>query len=225
MRSKNSPVRLLLVDDQVLFLQGLLNVFQDWPEVQIVGQASDGQQAVQKARSLQPDIVLMDLNMPNMDGLEATRVFREEMPEVKVVILTVSEEDENLFEAIKAGARGYLLKNIRPLVLHDMVLAVARGESAVSPLMATKILNEFTRHLPITNVPRLTRDLSPREKEVLELVAIGEDNKAIAERLVLAPGTVKRHLHNILEKLQARNREEAASYAIRQGLISPNRQL
>ncbi len=221
MGSKSSPIRVLLVDDQVLFLHGLANVLEDWPDLQVVGTASDGEEAVAKAQMLHPDVVLMDINMPNMNGLDATRTLRREMPEVKVVVLTVSEEDENLFEAVKLGARGYLLKDIKPLVLHEMLLAVARGESPISPVMAARVLNEFAKYLPLAAVPTTRGELTAREKEVLEMVAVGADNRAIAERLYLAPGTVKRHLHNILDKLQARTRDEAAAYALRHGMISP----
>lgn len=214
------PIRVLLVDDQVLFLHGLANVLSDWPDVEVLGQATDGLDAVTKAQRLHPDVVLMDINMPNMDGLEATKLLRREMPELKVVIITVSEQDENLFEAIKLGATGYLLKDIKPVVLHEMLLSVARGEAPISPAMASKILNEFARRLPPTTPPQPFGELTSREKEVLELVATGADNRAIADRLYLAPGTVKRHLHNILDKLQARSRDEAAAYALLHGLIS-----
>ena len=224
MNSISHPIRVLLVDDQVLFLHGLANVLSDWPDVQVVGQAGDGLDAVAKVRRFHPDVVLMDINMPNMNGLEATRLLRREMPELKIVILTVSEQDENLFEAIKLGATGYLLKDIKPVVLHEMLLSVARGEAPISPAMAGRILSEFARHLPPTSAPHPIGELTPREKEVLELVATGADNRAIAERLCLAPGTVKRHLHNILDKLQARSRDEAAAYALRHGLISPEPQ-
>lgn len=221
MASVHKPIRVLIVDDQSLFRRGLYSIISDWPDVQVLGEATDGLEAVAEARKSQPDVILMDVNMPNMDGLEATRVLLKEMPEVKVVILTVSEQDESLFEAIKFGARGYLLKDIKPAMLHEMLHAVVRGEAPISPAMASKILNEFTKRLPTTSAPQPIADLTVREKEVLELVATGADNKTIADRLYLAPGTVKRHLHNILDKLQARSRDEAADYARRRGLISP----
>ncbi len=221
MSSRPKPIRVLLVDDQLLFLHGLANVLGDWPDVRVVGEASDGLDAVAKARKLEPDIVLMDINMPTMNGLEATRILRQEMPTVKVVVLTISEQDEYLFEAIKGGASGYLLKDIKPVVLHEMLLAVARGEAAISPVMAARILEEFAKYLPLAAEPEPTEELTDREKEVLELVAAGYDNRAIAKSLCLAPGTVKRHLHNILDKLHARSRGEAAAYALRHGIISP----
>lgn len=214
-------MRVLLVDDQYLFLTGLANVLDDWPDVQVVGQASNGREAVQKAHQLRPDLILMDVNMPEMTGLEATRVLRRELPEVKIVILTVSEDDENLLEAIKVGAHGYLLKDLKPAVLREMLAAVSRGETPLSPLMAKKILREFSRYIPATPVSAPTEELTGREKDVLALVAGGADNREIAERLYLAPGTVKRHIHNILTKLRARSRAEAAAYAIREGIIPP----
>lgn len=221
MAPSTSPIRVLLADDQSLFRHGLSNIIGDWPDIQVVGAAADGVEAVALARRFNPDVVLMDINMPNMNGLEATRLLHRELPEIKVVILTVSEQDESLFEAIKIGARGYLLKDIKPVVLHEMILAVVRGEAPISPVIAGKILSEFARHMPVLPGPKPIRLLTDREKEVLELVATGADNRTIADRLYLAPGTVKRHLHNILDKLQARSREEAADFARRQGLISP----
>lgn len=221
MRSKAHPLRVLLVDDQVLFLSGLANVLADWPEVQVVAEASNGEDAFAKALALRPDVVLMDLNMPQMNGLEATAAIREKIPEAKIILLTVSEQDENVFRAIRAGASGYLLKDIKPSVLREMLHAVDRGEAPLAPLMAKKILSEFLRLAPESSVPVPAGDLTDREIEVLELVAAGLDNKALAERLVVAPGTVKRHLHNIMTKLHAHSREEAVNYASRHGVIKP----
>jgi two-component system, NarL family, nitrate/nitrite response regulator NarL len=221
MSGQSRPIRMLIADDQYLFLTGLANVLRDWPDVQVVGQASNGREAVKRVRQLRPDVVLMDINMPEMTGLEATRIIRREMPEVKVVMLTVSEEDEYLFEAIKLGAHGYLLKDLKPVVLREMIAAVSRGETPISPLMAKKVLREFARHIPATPIPGPVEELTDREKDVLALAAGGADNRAIAEQLYLAPGTVKRHMHNILTKLHARSRAEAAAYAIREGIIPP----
>ena len=218
--SKKRPLRILLVDDQVLFLKGLGNVLGDWPDVSVVGEAANGEEALEQAVVLRPDIILMDLNMPQMDGLEATAVIQRELPHTKIVILTVSEQDENLLRAIRVGASGYLLKDIKPAVLHEMLLSVARGETPLAPLMAAKILREFALLAP--KQPLLEpgdERLTDREIEVLELVAAGLDNRALADRLFLAPGTVKRHLHNIMTKLRAHSREEAAAFAARRGLI------
>ena len=215
------PLRVLLVDDQLLFRKALKSVLADWTDVQVVGEAEDGLEAVAKVRDLHPDVVLMDINMPDMSGLEATQLVRRDLPQVRILILTVSEQDDHLFEAIKLGAHGYLLKDLKPEVLHEMLLAVARGETPISPLMARKILSEFARRLPLMPAPKPVEELTSREKDVLALVAAGADSRMIAERLCLAPGTVKRHLHNILAKLHARSRDEAAAYAVRCGIIPP----
>jgi DNA-binding NarL/FixJ family response regulator len=220
-RGKASSIKVLLVDDQVLFLNGLANVLSDWPEVKVVGEAANGAEGVARARELRPDVIFMDLNMPVMDGVEATRAIVAEMPETKIVMLTVSEEDASLHEALKAGACGYLIKDIKPAVLHEMLLAVARGETPISPLMAGKILRNLGGRLPQSDVPHPRGQLTDREREVLELVAMGADNATVAQRLVLAPGTVKRHLHNIFDKLQAKSRAEAAAFARYHGMISP----
>ncbi|TAK28668.1 MAG: response regulator transcription factor [Chloroflexota bacterium] len=216
----SSEVRVLLVDDQILFRKALCSVLADWDELQVVGEAANGAEAVAKAAELRPDIVLMDIHMPGMNGLDATRLIRRDVPEARIVMLTVSEQDDHLFEAIRIGAQGYLLKNVTAEVLREMLTAVARGETPISPLMAGKILNELVQHVPFMNLPRPEEELTPREKEVLVLAAEGLDNGMIAERLCLAPGTVKRHMHNILAKLHARSRAEAAACALHYGLIS-----
>lgn len=219
MSATSGPIRVLLTDDQVLFRKGLKRVLGDWPELQVVGEAADGAEAVAKAKLLRPDVILLDINMPNMNGLEAAQVIRREVPGAKIVMLTVSEQDADLFEAVKRGANGYLLKNLKPAVLREMLVSVAQGETPISPLMAKKILNEFARQLPLMSLPEPTEDLTPREKEVLVLVVGGADNREISERLCLAPGTVKRHMHNILSKLHARSRTQAAAYALSRGLV------
>ncbi|MCL4371058.1 MAG: response regulator transcription factor [Chloroflexi bacterium] len=217
---KARPLRVLLVDDQVLFRKGLRSILSDWLEVQVVGEASDGSEAIAQAAALRPDIILMDVNMPTMNGIEAARRLRRRSPEVRLIMLTISEQDEHLFDAIKAGADGYLLKDLRPEVLREMLLAVTRGEAPLSPLMAKKILAEFSRQAPLVPAPKPTEDLTSREREVLRLVAEGADNRTIADRLCLAPGTAKRHIHNILSKLQARSRSEAVAFARHHGILS-----
>ena len=217
----SDQIRVLIVDDIAETRDHLSKLLGFEKDIEVVGAAASGAEALEMAAKLHPDVVLMDINMPQLDGLKATELIRHELPEVKVLVLTVSEQDENLFEAIKVGAHGYLLKDLKPEVLHEMLLAVARGETPISPLMAKKIIAEFARQLPLVPVPKPVEELTLREKEVLALVAAGTDNQEIAERLFLAEGTVKRHLHNILTKLQARSRREAAAYAVRHGLIPP----
>ena len=164
--------------------------------------------------------ITMDIHMPGMNGLDVTRLIYRDVPETRIVVLTVSEQDNHLFESIKLGAQGYLLKNVTAEILREMLTAVSRGEAPISPLMASKTLSEFVQRVPFVTLPRPEEELTPREKEVLTLVAAGVENGMIAERLCLAPGTVKRHMHNILAKLHARNRAEAAACALHYGLIS-----
>ncbi len=223
MTSRGRPIRVLLADDQVLFRRVLAGLIADWSDVLVVGEAGDGLEAVSKTAELNPDVVLLDINMPGMNGIEAARLIRGEYPDVRILILTVSEQDNDLFEAIKLGAHGYLLKDLSPPVLHEMLVAAWRGEAPISPLMARKMLSEFVRHLPDGAPPEPAAELTPRERQVLDLVAAGADNREIAERLCLVPGTVKRHLHNILAKLHAHTRREAVSYAAHHGLMDRDR--
>ena len=186
----------------------------------VVGEASNGLEAVEKARALKPDLILMDVNMPHMNGLEATRIVKTERPETKIVILTVSDDDENLFEAIKSGAQGYLLKSLQSQAFFDLLNGVAQGEAPISRGLATKILGEFARHLQQDEAQAANKeDLTDREKEVLRLVAEGATNRDIAGRLNVTENTVKYHLKNILEKLHLRNRAQAVAYAMQTGLL------
>jgi DNA-binding NarL/FixJ family response regulator len=218
-------IRVLLVDDHVLFRKGLASLITARDGIEVVGEAGDGHEAVEKALALQPDVVLMDIQMPGCDGIQATRLLVEKLPGAKVLILTVSDEDAHLFDAVKAGASGYLLKNVQPDTLVQAIAGLTRGEAPVSGALAAKLLKEFSRawmsssHLPSDS------HLSQREREILTLVSRGASNKQIAKDLVLTEGTVKNHLHNILSKLHARNRAEAVAYAIRQGYVrSPDPQ-
>jgi two-component system NarL family response regulator len=203
-----------------LFRRGLQLVLADEPDLEIVAEAADGLEAIERASERLPDVVLMDVRMPGVGGIEATRRIRNAHPATKVVILTVSEDEEDLFAAVRAGATGYLLKEVSIDEVAAAVRAVARGQSVVTPSMATKLLSEFnilsrrvdTQH---GNAPRLT----DREVEVLRLVAKGMSNKDIANELVIAQNTVKNHVRNILEKLQMRSRMEAAMYAVREKLV------
>jgi DNA-binding NarL/FixJ family response regulator len=209
-------IRVLLADDHALFRRGLASLLMPQDDLEVVGEASTGDEAIERARELMPDVILMDVRMPGMNGLEATRRLSEEMPYVKIVILTVSEDEEDLFAALKGGAQGYLLKNIDPDDLIACIHQVQRGEAPLAPAMATKILREFS-----AAAPRPGPSLTHREREVLELVARGDANKEIARHLQISENTVKNHLRNILEKLHLQNRVQAVMYALREGLITP----
>lgn len=214
--------RVLLVDDHVLFRKGLANLLASKPWIEVVGEAGDGHEAVEKARQLMPDLILMDIQMPVCDGLRATQIIKKELPYVKIVILTVSDDDRSLFEAIKAGAQGYLLKNLEPDDLFGMLAGVVRGEAAITRVMAAKILNEFavlSRRVEPVPTASPVSNLSAREREVLDLVVKGATNKEIAAQLCITENTVKNHLRNILEKLHLENRVQAAAFAVREGII------
>jgi DNA-binding NarL/FixJ family response regulator len=215
------PIRVLLVDDHALFRKGIASLLAAEPGFEVVGEAQDGLQAVEHARELMPDLIVMDLNMPRAGGPEATRRILEELPYIKIVILTVSEGDEDLFEAVRCGAHGYLLKKIEPKALFDTLRGVMRGEASISRSMAAKLMGEF-RHQNARAASNAEQQpkLSPREIGVLEFVAQGKSNKEIAAALDIAENTVKNHLKNILEKLHLENRVQAATYAIRQGLLN-----
>ncbi len=197
-------LRVLVVDDSPLFRQGLASLLNSRSDMQVVGEAGDGFEALEKTRDTVPDVVLMDIIMPGCDGLEATRRIKQEMPHVQIVMLTVSESEENLFEAIKLGARGYLLKDVGAEELLRVLRGLSRGETYVAPGIAARILQEFARP------SRTAEALSGREREVLKLVTEGLSNKEIAQSLGISPSTVKNHLRNIMEKLHVRNRVEAA---------------
>jgi RNA polymerase sigma factor (sigma-70 family) len=214
------PLRVLLVDDHVLFRKGVEAVLATRPEYEVVGEASNGNEAIEMARQTRPEVILMDISMPECNGLEATCRIKREMPHVKILILTVSEVEQDLFAAIQCGAQGYLVKNLKAHSLFDTLDALTRGETPLSAVMATKILHEFQKP-PDTRaqVPEAIEPLTPRETEVLELIVAGRSNKEIAEALVISVSTVKNHLRNILEKLHLSNRIQAAVYAVRQGLV------
>jgi DNA-binding NarL/FixJ family response regulator len=214
-------LRILLVDDHVLFRKGVAALLARRPEMEVVGEASDGLEAIGAAREMLPDVILMDIHMPNCDGLEATRVIKRELPYVKIVILTVSDDEQNLFEAIKSGAQGYLLKDLEPTKLYDLLESISRGEAPLSGILAAKILKEFARtNADPEPAPVIIDELTDRETEILQLVVDGLTNKEIAASLFIAENTVKIHLRNILEKLHLQNRIQAAVYAVRQGLVN-----
>ena len=218
------PIRVMIADDHAFFRRGLEVVLQGEAGLELVGAASDGQEAVKLASEVVPDVVLMDIRMPKMTGIEAARRMKEVAPSAKIVILTISDEDDDLFEAIRAGASGYLLKDIPLDELADSVRSVHGGQSLINPSMAGKLLTEFAtlarrdaEDEPAKHM--LAPKLTDREMEVLRLVARGLNNRDIAKELFISENTVKNHVRNILEKLQIHSRMEAVMIAVREKLI------
>ncbi len=213
------PLKILLVDDHVLFRNGVAAALASRPDFELVGEANDGVEAVALARESQPDIILMDIAMPRCDGLEATRLIKRERPDVRIIMLTVSDRDQDVYEAIKSGALGYLTKDLKAPVLLNTIDVVARGDVVCSGAIAARILQEFDEHREgPPEKGEATDKLSAREIQVLELLARGQSNAEIARILGLSESTVKNHLRAILDKLHLRNRVQAAIYAVQQGL-------
>lgn len=207
-------IRLLIVDNHTLFRQGLVSLLQSEPGYQVVGEASSGEEALQVAARLKPDVILMDVKMPGMGGVEATRRLLESMPQARVMMLTVSEEEESLFAAIQAGARGYILKNADADELLHAIQRVHSGEAIVSPGMTLRLFETLRSGGPaLTPAPALP--LTDREQDVFHLLAQGASNREIAQALTITENTVKTHVRNILEKLELRSRNEVAAYARR----------
>ena len=219
-----SKIRVLLADDHELFREGLASILNAQIDFEVIGEASDGLETMVKARELVPDLILMDISMPGCDGIEATQRIKRELPAVIIVMLTVRDEDEKLFEAIRNGAQGYLLKSIRSREMLGLLRGAVRGEAAITPALGGRMLEEFRRlgkwadRTPVDESAALTH----REQDVLGLVAEGATDKEIAEQLIVSIHTVKSHMRNILAKLQLSRRHEAARYALREGLISPS---
>jgi two-component system NarL family response regulator len=215
------PVRVLVADDHALYRRGLEMVLSAEDDIDIVGEAGDGMEAITKARALLPDIVLMDLRMPRRSGTEACSAIKDVAPATKIIILTNSDEEADLFEAVRAGANGYLLKDVPGEDIADGLRAVMGGQSLISPSMAGALLSEFatlsraTEARPALAVPRLT----DREVQVLRLVARGMGNREIANELFISENTVKNHVRNILEKLQLHSRMEAVMYAVKERIL------
>jgi DNA-binding NarL/FixJ family response regulator len=209
-------LRLLLVDDHALFREGLISLLSYQDDFTVVGEAEDSKSALEQARTLQPDIVLMDVELPGEDGVTATQRLKLEMPAVTVVMLTVHDDSQTLFEAIKAGAQGYLVKNVRSRELLEQLRGLARGEAAISRRIAARILEEIRGQ---TEPFGPGEELTAREMDVLELVAARLSNAEIAERLVISEHTVKNHMKSILSKLHLRNRHQAAAYGIARGWL------
>ena len=217
----DDTIRVVVADDHALFRRGLHIVLSDTEDIGVVGEASDGDEAVQLCAELAPDVILMDVRMPGAGGIEAAKAIRETVPGSKIVMLTISDEEEDLYEAIKAGASGYLLKEIPIDEVADAIRSVHAGQSHISPSMATKLLTEFAAmarkedERPQMPAPRLT----DREMEVLTHVAQGLNNREIAKELFISENTVKNHVRNILEKLHLHSRMEAVVYAVREKLL------
>jgi two-component system NarL family response regulator len=217
------PIRVLVADDHVLFRRGLEMVLQAEGDIEVVGEAGDGLEALRRAEELLPDVVLMDVRMPKQTGIEACLAIKEAVPSTRIVMLTISDEESDLFEAVRAGANGYLLKDIPGDEIAAGIRAVHTGHSLISPSMASKLLAEFAQisrreeEAPNPHAPKLTA----REVEVLRLVARGMGNRDIGQELYISENTVKNHVRNILEKLQLHTRMEAAMYAVRQNIIDP----
>lgn len=215
-------MRVLIVDDHSLFREGLRNIIEAEPDFEVVGEANDGIEAIIKAAELKPDLILMDVTMPVCDGLEATQRIKKQSPDMTIVMLTVNDDDEKVFEAVRNGAQGYLLKNINSKEMMASLKGAARGEAAISRSMGGKILDEFRR------VGRLGGSasesdqiyLTAREQDVLKLVADGRTNKEIAHSLNVSIHTIKSHMRKILAKLHLDKRSQAADYARREGLIN-----
>ena len=210
-----SEIRILLAEDQTLLRQGLRTILDLEPGMTVVGEAADGEQAVRQAVELQPDIVLMDIQMPERSGVEATALITAACPATRVIVLTTFDYDEYVFNAIKGGAMGYLLKDVPAPELIETIRRVHAGESFIQPSVASKVLLEYGRRPS----PPPGEELTEREQEVLDLLAAGASNREIGERLFLAEGTVKNHVSNILGKLHAANRTHAVALAREQGLI------
>ena len=214
-----APIRILIADDHAIVREGLRSLLSTEPGMELVGEATDGADAVDKARRLQPDVLLLDLVMPRKDGIAAIQEIKRERPDARILVLTSFAEDEKLFPAVKAGALGYLLKDSSPQDLLDAIRDVARGESSLHPTIARKVLRELSRppEGPPTDEP-----LTEREVDVLGLVARGLSNQEIAERLGVGERTVRSHVSNILGKLHLADRTQAALYALREGLARPD---
>ena len=229
--TQSKDLRFLLVDDHALFLEGLSNLLAT-AGIQVVGQAHDGFEALAKARHLQPDVILMDVHMPRCDGLAATRLIKANMPQVKIVMLSMSEDENDLFEAVKSGASGYLLKHLQAAEFFNYLAELQAGHPPFSPGLAEKILNEFA-HLPGArplqdgktdstrrdDTPRT--DLSPRQMQILTLVAQGQTYRQVAETICISERTVKYHMAEILDRLHLQNRAQVIAYAARMGLSRP----
>lgn len=207
-------IKVLIVDDHLLSRKGIASILSANALFKIIGEATNGAEALEKAKYLMPDLILMDIRMPGGDGLEATRLIKSAMPHIKIIILSVSDDVQDFFEAIKLGAQGYLLKNMEPEYWLDYILSIVQGEAPISRVLAAKILQEFS----VQKAAEFDSRLSEREKEVLQLISQGLGNKEISEKLYISESTVKNHLRNILDKLHLQNRMQLIAFAYQHGL-------
>lgn len=210
-------MRVLIVDDHALFRSGLASLLTA-NDIEVIGEASGGQEGVAKARQLRPDIVLMDVKMANFNGIQATQLIKKEMPEIKIVIVTAFDDDEDLFEAMRSGADGYILKDIEGEEFIKLLSNIMEGDIAVSPWVADKIAKKLFRQPGRLDSSWSVNELTNKEVEVLKLVAHGATNKEIASSLTISDNTVKYHLRNIMEKLNVKNRAQIAAYAVTKGI-------
>ncbi|WP_239614883.1 response regulator [Cohnella mopanensis] len=220
----SEPIRLLLADDHRHAREGMRTIVSAVPDFLVVGEATSGEEALAMAGGLQPDLILMDINMPGMGGLEAVKAIKSEYPSIKIIMVTVSDDVSHLFEALKKGAQGYLLKNLNPSAWRDYLRAVALDEAPLNPELAMSILREFADRGNKGNFQAKEKEpeyggLTPREKEILQEVARGNTNREVAISLGLSEHTVKNHLKNILQKLHLDNRVQLTRYAYERGMV------
>ena len=212
-----NKVNILIVDDHTLFRTGVRKMLEAEEDMHVVGEAATGVEALEQARALMPDVILMDIKMPDLDGVQAARTLHREMPHVGIIFVTMFEDDEFIFQGLQAGGRGYILKDADPDTVLRAIRAVAHGESLLGSTVAQKVMRQFSA-LPGKQAP-LVDDLTPREVEVLKLIAEGRSNSEIAGELIISEKTVKNHINNIFSKLHVYDRSQAMLYAIRKGLV------
>ena len=215
-----AKIRLLLTDDHTLFRQGIRKILEEQPDWQVVAEASDGRDAVQKALALRPDVAVLDIGMPLLNGIESTRQIIRRLPQVNVLILSMHAEEVYITQSMQAGARGYLLKDAADTELIGAIVAVAAGKAFFSPAVAKVILDDNVRHLSARGIVDRFELLSEREREIFQLIAEAHSNKAIADLLSISPATVETHRAHILQKLDVHNTAELVLYAARKGIIS-----
>ncbi len=208
---EQDAIRVMLVDDHAFWRHGLRQIIDSEPNMKVIGEAGDGDEAVRKSRLLNPDVILMDVNMPRMSGVDAARIIAEALPETRIVMLTVSDTDDNLFESLKGGAVGFLTKDVSPEDLVRGINDTMQGEASLSPAIASRVVQYVRRGGPEV-VQKPTANLTEREDEILRLIARGARDREIADELFISESTVKKHVQNVLRKLHARNRVEAVSH-------------